>query len=380
MSQASDMVLRGIQQSNAKLGTIANFIDPAIYSATIQGNTAESVAQQQAAAQQAIAQTQAGATRYTSDQARAAAEYQAQQQLQGILGSAQLGKEQALGVAQTQAGASMYGSDAAKAAQLGTASMAADAARYGADQQRAWEQYTAEQASKASMYGSEQSAGATKFSAEQAAHASMYGAEQQAGASKYATDQTSARYQQALNLSNERFGQIWPYVQSQIGGLGGTSGGPGGTGVAGAGQYYTPTSAAPSITAGGVYSPTQVQAGKNKAFSDATKNYLSTGRDIASGLASRGIGQTYQSPLTQAMMGYNAAQGIATGAANAQQFEQNAAQANASQLLNSQQAVFAAWKGLQDLQLQAQQNKYNYSSALLNSLLGYAGTSIPNPS
>lgn len=129
------------------------------------------------------------------------------------------------------------------------------------------------------------------------------------------------------DLRQNRFNQVFPWLQGQLGSL--TSGG----GLATAGGQSPPS---PEITVGGVWNPQQVQQQVNSARATSDQTTANRVRSIGQDTASRGFGSS--SPLLQALQGQAYAANLGTNTANEREIRNNAAQQNSQQLLSTQSA------------------------------------------
>lgn len=190
---------------------------------------------------------------------------------------------------------------------------------------------------------------------------------QQAGQQRTANQQlantAAAAQEYPATLAQQRFNQVYPWVQGQFGNLTGNGGLFGQNNAGSVGQ-------GPAINTGPVWSPSQIQQQVNN---QTAQNDAATGgqlKQINQSTAGRGFGSN--SPLAQALGVAAQGQNRATNTQNAQQTQWNAAQGNAQQQL--------AGQGLQEQQYESQQQQatarggiiagsYN---ALLASLAGMA--------
>lgn len=162
-------------------------------------------------------------------------------------------------------------------------------------------------------------------------------------------------------LAAQRFGQVFPYVQSQMAALGpGGGGGGGGGSTAPADREF--------ITGGGVYSPADIQAQVNatRAATDAATEAAIRGQ----GEQMSGRGFSSRSPLAQALAGASRGQGMASNAAAEQSLRWTAAQGNAAQRLAAEQAQAAEYASRREEDIKRAQIVAQQQSALLSALAG----------
>jgi hypothetical protein len=163
-----------------------------------------------------------------------------------------------------------------------------------------------------------------------------------------------ARFQQ------DRFNTLFPWIQGQLGNLGGQ----GHAGYAGGGQVGTQ----PQINTNPIYSDSQVQQMVNTGRAANDQKTAGQVQKMQGDLAGRGFGSN--SPLAQSLsMGY---QGMNT-AANAGQETQTrlgAAKDNAGHVLDAQKAAEGQFANRQQEDIQRNTIRQNY----MNSYLGLLGS------
>jgi hypothetical protein len=143
-----------------------------------------------------------------------------------------------------------------------------------------------------------------------------------------------------------RFDKLFPYLTKAL------TGGAGGIGTVG-----TP----PTISAGPVWNPQQIQQQVNSARANTDTQVASQGRQAQQQTAGRGFGSS--SPLLSALQGNFQMQGMAQKEAAGREIPFQAAQANAKQLLDSQNARSGQFVTLEKI-------KSDQISALLQALAG----------
>lgn len=148
-------------------------------------------------------------------------------------------------------------------------------------------------------------------------------------------------------IKQQDFQQLFPSIQSSLSALN----------TPGNVQKIAGT---PGITVGGVYNPQQIQQQVNASNAATNASTSTQNKQQASSLAGRGFGSN--SPLAQMLASGNQMNALQTNTANETGIRQNAAQQNASQLLNSQNAYESA-------QIARDQPYFQQQSALI-SLLG----------
>lgn len=182
------------------------------------------------------------------------------------------------------------------------------------------------------------------------------------------------------DFKNKVFGTFSPLIQNLFGQVGGMlgQGGAAGTGGAGAGGVPPPASGnspQPNITAGPVWNPQQIQQQVNSTQAQNAAAAKSQQQQNQTKTAGQGWGSN--SPLLQALnqgVGNNL---LAQNSQAAQQIPWNAAQGNATQLLNSQQAQEGQWQDWNQADIARRQQaiasqgqQLNFGSSLVAALAG----------
>lgn len=126
--------------------------------------------------------------------------------------------------------------------------------------------------------------------------------------------------------------------------------------------------APPPITAGPVLNPQQIQQQVNQSRAANDQNTAGQIARSDASLAGRGFGSG--SPLSMALNGAMQGQNMATNTANETNTRLNAAQQNASQLLNSQQALSNQWATGNQLDIQRRAPIFAQQNALIAALSG----------
>jgi hypothetical protein len=126
----------------------------------------------------------------------------------------------------------------------------------------------------------------------------------------------------------------------------------------------------PEVSVGGVWNPQQIQQQVNA--SRAATDQATVAQQQASAQSATGRGFSPTSPMINAMQGQEWAAGLGTKAASEQKIRQDAAQANASQLLNTQQARANEWANQQQLEIQRAAPYFTRQNAWLAALAGMA--------
>ncbi len=165
----------------------------------------------------------------------------------------------------------------------------------------------------------------------------------------------AAQLQQGNQMS--RFNQLLPLLTGQLGKLNNGFATAGGT-----------NSAPPPISAGPTLNPQQIQQQVNT--SRAANDQATAGQQANSNasLAGRGFGSN--SPLSMALNQGMQNNNLATNTANETSTRLNAAQQNASQLLNSQQALSNQWATGNQLDIQRRAPYFQTQNALIAALGG----------
>jgi hypothetical protein len=182
-------------------------------------------------------------------------------------------------------------------------------------------------------------------------------------------------------LANSRWNQVFPMFNSlmnggDVGGAGGGSGGgnwwtgatSSGTGSSAGGSGYTPVGTQPKIDAGPIWSAPQIQQQVNAQIAANNARTAGQNRRISQDLGSRGFGS--RSPLSMALMNQGNMANMAANAASDRGIRWDAAQGNATHLLNSQKAQESQFASRQAEQLENQKNQLGYKGSLINALMG----------
>ena len=168
-----------------------------------------------------------------------------------------------------------------------------------------------------------------------------------AGAQAYATDEKAAR-----------FGQIFPWLTGQLGGLGAMSRTGG----------QSPPS--PEITVGGVWNPQQTQQRVNAARAQNDQSLATQQRGNAEKLSAGGFGGN--SPMLAALQGQAASANRATNTTSEREIRNTAAEQNAGHLLNTQKAREAQFASRQQEDIERRKPIYQLYSSLFGSIAGLA--------
>lgn len=158
-------------------------------------------------------------------------------------------------------------------------------------------------------------------------------------------------------LRDQHFKALFPMLQQGFGAMGGgpfTAGGASGPG--------------PAISAGPVWNPQQIQQRVNA--SRAQTDAATASQQKQAGEAAAGRGFSAMSPLTMALQGQVAGQGMATNAANENQIRWDAAGGNAKQTLEGQKAREGQFAARQDEDIRRRQPWFQSQNALLAALGG----------
>jgi hypothetical protein len=191
---------------------------------------------------------------------------------------------------------------------------------------------------------------ASVMNAKTAADAGLKRAEIEAEAAKY-----------PYELKQQRFQQIFPWLQNQLSGMWAQ-----GPARAGGGQIGTQ----PTISASPIWDQSQIQQQVNsqRAANDAaTAGRI---RSIEQSTAGRGYGAG--SPLAMALGQMAQNQNLMTNTQNEQQTRWNAAQGNARQVLAGQQAQEAQFAARQQEDIERRKPYFGTLNALIGALGGLA--------
>jgi hypothetical protein len=160
-------------------------------------------------------------------------------------------------------------------------------------------------------------------------------------------------------LAMERFGQVFPYLQSRLNQFGPNGG------------DASSSNSSPEITVGPVWNGQQVQqqVNQSRAANDAATQ--SQQRQMQQQLGGQGFGSG--SPLAMALGAGMQNQNLQTNTQNETGIRNNASQVNAGQIFNTQQARSQQYAQRQSEALQAAQIRAGQGNALLSALAGLAG-------
>lgn len=181
--------------------------------------------------------------------------------------------------------------------------------------------------------------------------------------------------QMPWDFKNKVFGTFSPLLQGLFGQVGGMLGGASGSGTGGAPPPASSPGPQPTITAGPVWNPQQIQQQVNAGQAQNAATANAQQQTNQKKLAGQGFGSN--SPLLAGLNQAAANNLMAQNATTARQVPWNAAQGNATQLLNSQQAQEGQWQDYQQSDiarrqqaLTAQGQQLNFGSSLVAALAG----------
>lgn len=162
-------------------------------------------------------------------------------------------------------------------------------------------------------------------------------------------------------FAEQKFNTLFPWIQGQMGGLGGS--GSGGFGYKG-----PPLGQRPEISDAPVYSEQQINQQVNAQRAENDMATAAQQRGVQNKMAGRGFGAN--SPLSAALQNSLAMSNMATNTANEQDLRWKAASGNAAQRLEAQKA-----RATQDLGYVGEETKRGIAgqqqqTALLSALLG----------
>ncbi len=160
-------------------------------------------------------------------------------------------------------------------------------------------------------------------------------------------------------LQQQRFDTVFPWLTSQIGSFMSNP------------QFATiggQSPASPEITVGGVLNPQQVQQQVNAMRAHNDQKAQTQMQGNSQDLAGRGFGSN--SPLLAALQGQAQANNLATNTAGARDIRLNAAQMNASHLLDTQQAREGQFASRQREDIERRKPYWAYQTSLLGALAG----------
>jgi hypothetical protein len=176
----------------------------------------------------------------------------------------------------------------------------------------------------------------------------------QAGASRFGSKMGTL----AERLQMQRFNQVFPYLQGQMGNQGGGGGlAPGGNSGQG-----------PRIDAAPIYNTQQIQGQVNAATAANNATAANQSARDATTLAGRGFGAN--SPLLQALQMGRQNQAMAANTGNEREIRWNAAGGNAQHLLGAQQAREGQFASRQDEDIRRRSQAAQQYNSLLAALVG----------
>lgn len=158
-------------------------------------------------------------------------------------------------------------------------------------------------------------------------------------------------------MQQDRFNQVFPWLQGQLGSLQSQMATAGG---------QSPKS--PEITVGGVYNPQQIQQQVNATRAQGDQAMNSTIRQNTQQNAGKGFGSN--SPLLQALNGQARASNLGTNTMAEQQFRNQAAQANAGHVLQTQQAREGQFASRQNEDIERRKPYWSTMNSLIGALGG----------
>jgi len=169
------------------------------------------------------------------------------------------------------------------------------------------------------------------------------------------------QYQSSIlgpTLKQQRFNQVLPMFQNELGSLNSTNGG--------GSQVGTP----PKITQGGVYTPGQIQQQVNSSRAATDQATAGQVNQMQGQVAGRGFGAN--SPLAAALGQNMQSQGLATNTANETNTRMTAAQQNATQNLAGQTEAQNQFNDVNNQAIERKRTQTTALSAWLGSLGGLA--------
>lgn len=222
---------------------------------------------------------------------------------------------------------------------------AASANRYGSDQQlkatqlqTALGRYQADQDLAGLRYGTDARLKGETLASQNQLAGQKYGADAQLTGLRYGQDAETSRLQQTLGFKNDRFNQLFPFFQSQLGAAGGAGGAGGGYGAPppppsiapppATGNYGYGTS---NAAAAPVLSEGQIQQQVNSGVARNDAKTAGAVRRQSQDLAGRGLGA--DSPLAMALRNQAQGAGLRAGTDLDRETRMAAAQANADDRL-----------------------------------------------
>lgn len=162
-------------------------------------------------------------------------------------------------------------------------------------------------------------------------------------------------------LQQQRFAQVFPWLQQQYGLL--TTG----SGRADVNAELPP---APAVSASPVYSPQQLQGQVNQMKANTAAQSATNTRNMQADLAGRGFGAN--SPLAKELAAQYQGQALAANASGENNLRFQAAQANAQQVLDAQKAQAGLYGSQLGYLGQIRSAKLQQQNALLSALAGMA--------
>lgn len=317
-------------------------------------------AQLAAQAQQSIAQQQAGANRYGSLQSRLGSQNVAKTQGDTQLGVANTNRQSAYDTTKLQSDASTQNVNTQTLAQRDIASLVDAGNRYQADQGLAGQLGVAGLNKDAQLGTARIGADASTANANIGANASMFNATTGADAARYQSDQARIASMFPAQQQMERFNQVFPWLQGQVGNFmsGSTSGGGGGAGGGGGG----------GVNAGPIWSDQQIQQQVNARRAGNDQAMQAQNRGSAQNLAGRGFGAN--SPLLAAMQQSAANQNLGQNATDEREIRWGAAEGNAAHQLRAAQVAEQQRANMAQEGLEGKKINQSTINVLLGSLAG----------
>jgi hypothetical protein len=157
-----------------------------------------------------------------------------------------------------------------------------------------------------------------------------YGADRQLDGVEYSQNAETARLNTTLAFAQDKWNQIFPLIQGFL-----ANPDEGGSSSLSFEALVTALGAAPWITQGGVWTPSQIQSQLNALYARSDQKAATLLHDAQIDLAGRGFGGS--SPLIDMLRFSYDAEAMATSTEGAQQIALQSGQANAEQLLSQQQ-------------------------------------------
>jgi hypothetical protein len=160
-----------------------------------------------------------------------------------------------------------------------------------------------------------------------------------------------------LDFAKQKFSTLLPMLQSQLG-------------SAGAGLVGGANTPQPAVTAGGVFTPDQIQQNVNAARAGVDQQTATSQRQNATKLAGQGFGG--KSPLLAALNQQAANAGMIAGADQERQIRSGAAEQNATHQLAGQTLQEAQWKDFNDADIRRRQAAQQGQNSILSILASLA--------